>query len=57
MRDHAQELRDSIAETVEEFVPAADARRVLSDVDELVKMIRESQRARSNQSWDGREFS
>lgn len=40
-----QELRDSIAETVEEFVPATDARRVLSDVDELIEIIREFRRA------------
>lgn len=52
-RDHVQELRDSIAETVEAFVPTTDARRVLSDVDELIEMIREFRRAQ----FSSKEFS
>lgn len=48
--DRAQELRENIAEMVEHFVPAADARRVMDDVDELIRMVR-------NRGWDGREFS
>jgi hypothetical protein len=40
-QDRVQQLRNSIAEIVEEFIPASDARRVMSDVDDLVKMIRD----------------
>lgn len=54
-KDRITELREYIARTVEEFVPASDARRVLSDVDELIEMIRASRRAQA--VWDGREFS
>lgn len=52
-RDRVQELRDSIAEMVVDFVPATDARRVLDDVDELVGTIRELKRAQLSD----REFS
>lgn len=41
-RDHIQELRDSIAETLVDFVPTTDARRILSDLDELVEMARQA---------------
>jgi hypothetical protein len=54
-KDRVTELRNSIAETVKEFVPTSDARRVMGDVDELVELIRMSRRAQT--SWDGREFS
>jgi hypothetical protein len=40
--DHVQALRDSIAEMLEDFVPATDARRALDDLDELVAMVREA---------------
>lgn len=40
--DRVQELRDSIAETLVDFVPATDARRILSDLDELVEMARQA---------------
>jgi hypothetical protein len=41
-RDRIQELRDSIAETLVDFVPTTDARRLLADLDELVEMARQS---------------
>jgi len=43
-KDRVQQLRDDIALTVEDFVPATDARRVMADVDELVEMIRATEK-------------
>lgn len=39
--DRVQHLRDDIAEIVADFVPVTEAHRVIADLDELVKMIRQ----------------
>lgn len=51
-KDRARELREAIAVIVEDFVPATDARRVMDDVDELVRLA-----GRTYSEWDGRKFS
>lgn len=40
-KDHAQDLRDSIAEIVADFVPTTEAQRTIADLDKLVDMIRQ----------------
>lgn len=40
-RDRVQDLRDSIAEIVVDFVSTTEARRTIADLDELVGMIRQ----------------
>jgi len=40
-KDRVQDLRNSIAEILADFVPATDARRAIADLDELVEMIRQ----------------
>lgn len=43
-RDRVQDLRDSIAEILADFVPTTEARRTIADLDELVEMTRRPKR-------------